>query len=211
MPVDGDDGTIVADALCDGEGNAVWVELEGVVMTVCKEWGADKTRTDVVEVDVSDASDVAKLGEAFEVMVDVAFGGRVGRSGTQASCAGNAADDGEVAVLFGVLLEVVEGCTYHLCETRHVGGNGCHLFSHVEGGVLIADAGTVEVEVHAACLPNEGEEAFGSILLRDVDALGGDHIEVLALNLLQQCLPPSGDAHLPTLRGEYLDHFESDA
>ena len=69
-------------ALYDGEGDLVWVGLEGVVMTVGKEWGADKAGTDVVEVDVSDALDVAELGEAFEVVVDVAFGGRVGRSGT---------------------------------------------------------------------------------------------------------------------------------
>ena len=109
MPVDGDDGTVAADASGDGEGDLVWVELERVVVSVGKERGADESGTDVVEVDVSDASDMAKLGEAFEVMVDVAFGGGVGRSGTQASCAGNAADDGEVAVLSGVLLEVVEG------------------------------------------------------------------------------------------------------
>ena len=61
------------------------------------------------------------------------------------------------------------------------------------------NAGSMEVEVHAARLPDEGEEAFWGIFLRDVDTLGGNHVEVLALNLLQQRLPPAGDTHLPTL------------
>ena len=70
------------DALGNGEGNSVRVELERVVMSVGKEGGADKARTDVVEVDVVDASDVAELGEALHVVVDVAFGGRIGRGST---------------------------------------------------------------------------------------------------------------------------------
>ena len=82
MPVDGDDGAVGLDAFGDGKGNAVWVELERVVMSVGKEGGADKARTDVVEMDVMDASDVAELGETFEVVVDVAFGGRIGRGST---------------------------------------------------------------------------------------------------------------------------------
>ena len=59
MPVDGDDGVVVTDAFGDGKGNAVWVELERVVMSVGKEGSADKAGTDVVKVDVMDASDVA--------------------------------------------------------------------------------------------------------------------------------------------------------
>ena len=51
-------------------------------MTVSQEGCADKARADVVKMDVADASNVAELGEALEVVVDVAFGGGVGRSGT---------------------------------------------------------------------------------------------------------------------------------
>ena len=58
-PVDGDDGAALADAFGDGEGNAVWVELERVAVPVGKEGGADKAWTNVVEMDVMDASDVA--------------------------------------------------------------------------------------------------------------------------------------------------------
>ena len=70
------------DAFGDGEGNAVRVELERVVMSVGKEGGADKAGTNVVEVDVMDASDVAELGETLHVVIDVAFGGRIGWSST---------------------------------------------------------------------------------------------------------------------------------
>ena len=59
MPIDGDDGVVGTDALGNGEGNSVWVELERIVMSVGKEGSSDKTRTDVVKVDVMDASDVA--------------------------------------------------------------------------------------------------------------------------------------------------------
>ena len=51
-PVDGDDGAVVADASCDGEGNIVWVELERVVISISNEGCADKAWTDVVEVDM---------------------------------------------------------------------------------------------------------------------------------------------------------------
>ena len=51
-------------------------------MSVGKEGSADKARTDVVKVDVMDASDVAELGETFEVVVDVAFGGGISRGST---------------------------------------------------------------------------------------------------------------------------------
>lgn len=128
------------DAFGDGESYAVWVELERVVVSVGKERSADKTRTDVVEVDVMDASDVAKLGETLHVVIDVAFGGRIGRSSTQSSCASDAADDGEVGFTVGMLHEVVEGRISHLCEACHVSGNGCHLLLYVERRVLIADA-----------------------------------------------------------------------
>lgn len=82
MPVDGDDGAVSLNAFGDGEGNAVRVELERVVMSVGKEGSADKARTNVVKVDVMDASDVAELGEALHVVVDVAFGGGISRGST---------------------------------------------------------------------------------------------------------------------------------
>lgn len=210
-PVDGDDGVVGTDALGNGEGNAVRVELERVVMSVGDEGGTHKARTDVVEVDVMDASDVAELGEAFHVVVDVAFGGGIGRGSTQSSCASDAADDGEVGFTVGMLHEVVEGGIDHLCEACHVSGNGCHLLLYVERWVLVTNSSTVKIEVHAARLSDEGEQTFRSIFLCDVDTLGGDHIEVFALNLLQSLLPTTSNAHLPTLSGEHLDHFESDA
>lgn len=189
----------------------MWVELEWVVMAVGKEGGADKARTNVVEVDVMDASDVAELGETFEVVVDVAFGGGIGWGSTQSSCASDAADDGEVGFTVGMLHEVVEGGIDHLCEACHVSGNGCHLLLYVERWVLVTNSSTVKIEVHAARLSDEGEEMARGILFGDVDTLGGDHIEVFALNLLQPFLPTTSNAHLPTLSGEQLDHFESDA
>ena len=51
-------------------------------MFVGDEGGTHKARTDVVEVDVMDASDVAELGEALHVVVDVAFGGGISRGST---------------------------------------------------------------------------------------------------------------------------------
>ena len=211
MPVDGDDGAVSLNAFGDGEGNAVRVELERVAVAVGKEGSAYKTRTDVVKVDVMDASDVAELGEALHVVVDVAFGGGIGRGCTESSCASNAADDGKVGFTVGMLHEVVEGGIDHLCEACHVSGNGCHLLLYVERWVLVTNSSTVKIEVHAARLSDEGEEMFRGILFGDVDTLGGDHIEVLALNLLQSLLPTTSNAHLPTLSGEHLDHFESDA
>lgn len=211
MPVDGDDGAVSLNAFGDGEGNAVRVELERVAVAVGKEGSAYKTRTDVVKVDVMDASDVAELGEALHVVVDVAFGGGIGRGCTESSCASNAADDGKVGFTVGMLHEVVEGGIDHLCEACHVSGNGCHLLLYVEGRVLVTNSSTVKIEVHAARLADEGEETARGILFGDVDALGGDHIEVLALNLLQPFLPTTSNAHLPALSGEHLDHFESDA
>ena len=82
MPIDGDDGAVGMDAFGDGESYAVRIELERVVVSVGKEGSADKARTDVVEMDVMDASDVAELGETFEVVVDVAFGGGISRGST---------------------------------------------------------------------------------------------------------------------------------
>ena len=70
------------DALSNGEGNSVRVELERVVMSVGDEGGTHKARTNVVKVDVMDASDVAELGEALHVVVDVAFGGGISRGST---------------------------------------------------------------------------------------------------------------------------------
>ena len=196
------------DAFGDGESYAVRIELERVVMSVGKEGGADKARTDVVEVDVMDASDVAELGEALHVVVDVAFGGRIGWSSTQSSCASDAADDGEVGFTVGMLHEVVKGGIDHLCEACHVSGNGCHLLLYVERRVLVTDSCTVKIEIHAARLTDEGQETARGIFFRDVDALCGNHIEVLALNLLQSFLPTTGNAHLPALCGEHLHHFE---
>lgn len=210
-PVDGDDGAVVADASCDGEGNIVWVELERVVISISNEGCADKAWTDVVEVDVVDVSYVAELAEAFHVVVGVAFGGGVGWGGSESAGAGYAADDSEVAFLVGVVFEVMEGGIDHLCEANDIGGNGCHLLVDVECWVLVSDACAVEVEVHAASLADEAEKTARGIFLCDVDALGGDDIEVLALNLLQQGLPTSCYAYLPALRGEHFDHFESNA
>jgi len=93
---------VATDAFGDGEGDAVWVELERVVMPVIKERSAHKAGTDVVKVDVTDAPYVAELGEAFHIMIYIAFGGGIGWGGTQATCAGNAADDSEMAFLFGM-------------------------------------------------------------------------------------------------------------
>lgn len=61
------------DAFGDGESYAVRTELERVVVSVGKEGSADKAGTDVVEMDVMDASDVAELGETLHVVIDVAF------------------------------------------------------------------------------------------------------------------------------------------
>ncbi len=199
------------DAFGDGESYAVRIELERVVVSVGKEGSADKARTDVVEMDVMDASDVAELGETLHVVVDVAFGGRIGWSSTQSSCASDAADDGEVGFTVGMLHEVVKGGIDHLCEACHVSGNGCHLLLYVERWVLVTNSCTVKIEIHAARLSDEGEEMARGILFGDVDALGGNHIEVLALNLLQPFLPTAGNAYLPALCGEHLHHFESDA
>ena len=110
-----------------------------------------------------------------------------------------------------MLHEVMEGGIDHLCEACHIGGNGRHLLFRVEGRVLETNSGTVKIEVHASRLADEGEQTFRSIFLCDVDTLGGDHIEVLALNLLQALLPTTSNAYLPALCGEHLDHFESDA
>ena len=44
-PVYGDDGAVVTDASCDGEGNIVWVELERVVISISNEgrvWNAEE-------------------------------------------------------------------------------------------------------------------------------------------------------------------------
>ncbi len=179
-------------------------------MSVGKEGSADKARTDVVEVDVMDASDVAELGEALHVVVDVAFGGGISGGSPQSSYASNAADDGKVGFTVGMLHEVVEGGIDHLCEACHVSGNGCHLLLYVERWVLVTNSSTVKIEIHAARLSDEGEQTFRSIVLCDVDAFSGNHIEVLALNLLQSFLPTTSNAHLPALCGEHLDHFESD-
>lgn len=210
-PVDGDDGAVVANAVGNGESHLVRVELEGVVVPVCQEGGAHESWTDVVEVDVANASDVAELGETFHIMIVVALGGGVGWGGTQSACPCNAADDSEVGGALGVLLEVVEGGVDHLREAHDVGGTGGHLPVEVEGGVLIADACAVEIEVHATRLADEGEQTTGCVGLCDVDALGGDDIEVLALNLLQPVLATPCNAHLPTLGSEHLDQFQPDA
>lgn len=75
----------------------------------------------------------------------------------------------------------------------------------------MTDAGTVEIEIHATRLTNQREETTRGIRLGDVDAFGGNDIKVFALNLLQAVLPSTSDAHLPSLGGEHLDEFESDA
>ena len=189
----------------------VGVELERIVVAVGKEGCADESGTDVVEMDVSDASEVAELGEAFQIVVVVALGSRIGWGGTLSTCASYAADDGEMSLLVGMLEKVMKSGVNHLCEAGDVGGDGGHLLVDVERGVLMTDAGAVEVEIHAAGLANEGEESPRGIRLGDIDALGGDDIKVFALNLLQAVLPSTSDAHLPSLGGEHLDEFESDA
>lgn len=187
------------------------IELERVVMPVGKERGADKAWTDVVEMDVMDASDVAELGEALHIVVDVAFGGGIGWGSAESACTSDAADNGKMPFLVGMLLEVVKCCIHHLRESHHVRCNSCHLFFLIKSWILVTNASTMEIEIHATRLSDEGEKVVRGILFGDVDALGGNHIEVFALNLLQSFLPTTSNAHLPTLCGEHLHHFESDA
>lgn len=154
-PVDGDDGAVVADASCDGEGNIVWVELERVVISISNEGSAHKARTDVVKVDVANAPNTAELGEAFHVVVSISFGGRIGWGGTESACAGNAADDSQMSLMFRMLNKVVESGVYHAGETCDVGGNGSHFFLDVERWVLVTYACTVEIKVHTSHFADE--------------------------------------------------------
>lgn len=202
---------VVENALGDRKGYVVWVKLKRVVVAVGNEGGADKAWADVMEVDVVDVSNVAELSEAFNVMADVAFCGGIGWGGSKSAGGSNAADDGQMSFVVRVLLKVVESSANHLGESHHICGDCCHFLLHVEGWVLITDAGTMEVEVHAACLVDEGEEALWGILLGYVNTFSGNHIKVVALNLLQQGLPTSGNAYLPVSGGEYFDHFVPDA
>lgn len=162
-----------------------------------------------MEMDVVNASNVAELGEALHIVVDVAFCGRVGGCGTESTGTSDAADDGKMSWVVGVLFKIMKGGINHLCETYYVGGNGRHLLVGVEGGILVTDARTMEIEIHAAGLANEGKETSRCILLGDIDTLSSNYVEVLALNLLQSFLPTSSDAYLPTLGGEHLDQLES--
>ena len=131
--------------LDDGVRHLMRIELKRVVVTISKERSADETWADVVNVEMVDVANVAELGEAFEVVVDVAFGGGIRWGGTESACACDATDDGKMGFSTRMFLEVVERSIYHACEAHHVGGNSCHLFFYIKKRVLIADARAVEV------------------------------------------------------------------
>lgn len=183
-PVDGDDGMVVAYAFGYGEGDAMRVELEWIVVTICQERCAHKSRTNVVKVDVAYASDVAELGQTLEVVIVVALGGRIGWSNAQSTCASNAADDSEMSFLLRMFLKIVEGGINHLCEAHYIRCHRCHFLVDVKGRILITNAGTMEIEIHSPRFADERKETTGCIHLIDVDALSRYHVEVLALNLL---------------------------
>ena len=65
---------VTSNALGNGEGDTLWVKLEGVMMSVCQEGSADKAWADVVEVNVADTSDAAELVETLHVVAVVALG-----------------------------------------------------------------------------------------------------------------------------------------
>ena len=110
-----------------------------------------------------------------------------------------------------MLLEVVEHLGDHACEPHGVGPDGGELLDDVEGWVLMADAGAVEIEVATAKLADEGAQLFGGIGQGHVDTLGGYDIEILTLDLDQQMLTTSGDAYLPAFGCQDFHDFEPDA
>lgn len=201
----------MADALGDGERYFVRIELERVVVTVGQEGRADETWSYIMQMDVADASDAAKLGEALHIVVNVALGGGIGWGGAESACASDAADDSKMPFLVGMILEVVEGCIHHLRESHHIRCNSRHLFVLIKSRILIAYACTMEIEIHSSCLANQCEQTTRCVLLGDVDAFRSYHIQVLTLNLLQSLLSTPSDAHLPPLCGQHLDQFQPDA
>ena len=211
-PVDGDDRTAKTDAADDGFGHAARVELEGIVVAVGEERGADEAGADVMEMDVTEAADGAELLQALHVGVDISFRGGIGGCGTESAGAGDAADDGEVGFVVRTLCQIVEGCADDACHAHGIGLDSGQFTLHVEGRVLIADARTVEDEVHRAThLSDELEQTVGGVGVGHVELLRGHDVEVLTLNFLQTFLTTSCDADLPTLFGQHLRHFEPDA
>lgn len=179
---------------------------------VGEERGADEAGTDVVEMDVTEAADGAELLQALDVVADEAFGGGIGGGGTESMCAGDAADNCQMYLTLGSFGEIVEGCADDACHAQGIGLDSGQFTLHVEGGVLITDARTVEDEVHRAThLADELEQTVGGVGVGHVELLRGHDVEVLTLNFLQTFLTTSCDANLPTLFSQHLRHFEPDA
>ena len=152
------------------------------------------------------------LRQAFQIMVLESLGGRVGRGSTETFGSGNGSDAGNAG--FGVAMMMsskpVECRIHHSCESQAVGFQGLHFLFYIQRVVLPADAGTMEVEVHASQFFDEFEKLGRSI--------GRSHVYLLVAGnaalrnqSLQSFNSSSGNSYLPSFCSKQFCHFHSDA
>ena len=84
--------------------------------------------------------DVFQLGEAFQIVVDVALCGRIGGGCTQSFRACYAADDGNLCFPLRPFGIIIEHRRYHSCEAEGIGLYGPEFLVKVEFWILISDA-----------------------------------------------------------------------
>ena len=65
-----------------------------------------------------------------------------------------------------MLFKIAEGFAYKSCHTETVGFDGGQLLAGIEGGILIPDTRTMEIQVHASQFADEFMQAVNGLDLR---------------------------------------------
>ena len=150
-----------------------------------------------------------KLLQRIKIGVLKALGGRIGRRHAQTPGACNRADVADVAA--PVLGKVAEGPVDQAHKARDVGVDRVELDFAVQNGVLAADAGAVNVKLHAAQLVDELGEVVCRLLASDVDHANVDALRRPPLELLELFKASAGNAHLPAFFNQPHGGFVSNA
>ena len=177
-------------------------------MVVLEEWSVDEAGAYVCYADI-EVADVSQLGERLEVGSLEGLGGRVGGRGAESHSAGDRGDSGDMSMPLGC--EEAEGLADHAGEAEGVGLDSLHLDSLVERAVLVAYAGGVEEEIHAAEVVDEGAEVGGGICGCHVDATGDDWGGERLGEFVEEFDTSGGDGEGVACGGEEGCDFAADA
>ena len=91
-------------------------------------------------------------------------------------------------------LKIAESLAHKPCHTEAVGFDGGQLLAGIESRVLVSDAGTMEIQVHASQFVDEFVQTVNSLWGIDINHLVCHDPIYVALHLGENVFPSSGHA-----------------